>query len=131
LVGFLLAVVGALLLLLSLAGVALGLFMALDNRTREPGLYFALWWTPAVAAASGVLMRDLVTFTIGAVCFVVAGAAFTLERHGSRRLARSKRKATKNAGKSPPSEEAKRRSSEESEQLSDRAKRWLSERERT
>ena len=130
-VSFLLAIVGALLLLLSLAGIALGLFMAFDNRTREPGLYFALWWTPAVAAASGVLMRDLPTFTIGAVCFVVAGATFTLERHGSRRSARSKRKVTRNAGNPPPSEEAKRQSSEESEQLSERAKRWLSERPRT
>ncbi len=119
--GFLLAVVGSLLLLLSLAGVALGLFMALDHRTREPGLYFVLWWIPAVAAASGVLMRDPATFVIGASCFVVAGTAFALERRGFRgRLARSKRRGSRGAKKRPRSEEAERR-------LSETEKHWPSE----
>lgn len=127
-VGFLLAVAGALLLLLSLAGVALGLFMAL-GRAREPGLYFALWWTPAVAAAAGILMGDLPTFAIGAFCFVVAGAAFALERRRARRRAKSKRRSPRDAGK-PSSGGAKRRSSEEAEQLSERAKRWFSGRMR-
>ena len=130
-VSFLLAVVGALLLLLSLAGVALGLFMVLDKRTREPGLYFALWWTPAVAAAGGVLMGDLATFAIGAFCFVIAGAAFALERRGVRRSARSKRSSARNAEKPPISEGANRRPSAKTEQLSERAKRWLSERPQT
>jgi hypothetical protein len=131
LVSFLLAVVGALLLLLSLAGVALGLFMAFDNRTREPGLYFALWWTPAVAAAGGVLMGDLATFAIGAFCFVIAGATFALERRGARRSGRSKRRSASNMEKPPISEGAKRRPSAKTEQLSERAKRWLSERPQT
>jgi hypothetical protein len=131
LVSFLLAVVGALLLLLSLAGIALGLFMAFDNRTREPGLYFALWWTPAVAAAGGVLMGDMATFAIGAFCFVIAGAAFALERRGARRSAGSKRRSASNAEKPPISEGAKRRPSAKTEQLSERAKRWLSERPQT
>jgi hypothetical protein len=90
-VGFLLAVVGTLLLLLSLASVALGSYMALDSRTREPGMFFAIWWIPAVAAAAGILMRDSVTFIIGVFCFAVAGAAFALEHHGSRRPARGKK----------------------------------------
>jgi hypothetical protein len=72
---------GTVLLLASLAGVAFGVYMALDPKTREPGKLFAVWWVPAVAAASGVLMRDVVTFVVGFFCFLVAGAAFTLE-HG-------------------------------------------------
>lgn len=90
--GFLLAVVGALLFLLSLAGVALGSLMAIDRRTREPGLYFALWWIPAAAGAVGIFMEDPVTFAIGAFCFVVAGAAFVLERRGARRPASKRRR---------------------------------------
>jgi hypothetical protein len=114
---FLLTVVGALLLLSSLAGVALGLFMALDRRTREPGIYFALWWTPAAAAAGGVLMGDSATFAVGASCFVIAGVAFVLERRSSRRRsARGKGRGPRNAGNPPLSEEeAERRSSEEAQ----------------
>lgn len=92
---FLLTVVGTLLLLLSLAGVMLGLFMAAKRRTREPGLYFALWWTPALATAGGILMGDPVTFTIGALCFVIAGTAFAFERRSSRRRARNKKKRSR------------------------------------
>ena len=103
---FLLAVVGVLLLLLSVAGVALGSLMAADRRTREPGLYFALWWTPAVAAAGGILMGDPATFAIGAFCFVVAGAAFALERRGLQ--SRGKRRGSRGAKKSPLPEKAKR-----------------------
>ncbi len=110
--GFLLTVVGVLLLLLSLAGVALGLFMAIDSRTREAGIYFVLWWIPAVAAAAGVLMGDSTTFVIGALCFVIAGVAFVLERRSSRKSARGKRRGSRSTAKSPLSEEA-RRSSEE------------------
>ena len=88
---FLLAVVGALLLLLSLAGTTFGAYMALDAHTREPGVFFAIWWVPAVAAAGGILMRDSVTFAIGALCFVVAGAALAAERRASQRPARGRR----------------------------------------
>jgi hypothetical protein len=53
--------------------------MATDPKTREPGKLFAVWWVPAAAAASGVLMRDVVTFVVGFLCFLVAGAVFTFE----------------------------------------------------
>lgn len=67
---------GGLLFLVSLAGVVLGLYMALNHATREPGIFFALWWTPAVAGSAGIMMRDPVTFLIGVLCFAVAGMAF-------------------------------------------------------
>ena len=51
---------------------------------------FALWWIPGAAAAVGVLVRDLVTFTVGAVCFLVAGVVFLLKGLSMRR-AHSKR----------------------------------------
>ena len=74
-----LTVVGTLLLLASLTGVAFGVYMAADPKTRDSGGLFAVWWVPAAAAASGLLMRDVVTFTIGVLCFLVAGAVFTFE----------------------------------------------------
>ncbi len=74
-----LTAIGTLLLLASLAGVAFGLYMAADTKTREAGKLFAIWWVPAAAAASGVLMRDVVTFVVGTLCFLVAGAVFTFE----------------------------------------------------
>ena len=83
--GFLLTTIGLLLLLVCLAGVALGLYMAADSKTREGGWLFAVWWVPAVAAASGVLMRDVVTFTVGTFCFLVAGAVFVLGGDRSRK----------------------------------------------
>jgi hypothetical protein len=83
-VSFLLSIIGALLLLASLAGVAFGAFMAADPKTRESGKLFALWWVPAAAAACGVLMRDVVTFAVGVLCFLVAGAVFTFEDGRSR-----------------------------------------------
>ena len=76
---FLLTAIGTLLLLASLAGTAFGVYMAADTRTREAGKLFAIWWVPAAAAASGVLMRDVVTFVVGTLCFLVAGAVFTFE----------------------------------------------------
>ncbi len=76
----LLTTFGVLLLLASLAGVVLGLFVAARGGTRRQGLYFALWWTPAAAASVGVIMRDPVTFVVGACCFVVGGVALSLER---------------------------------------------------
>lgn len=76
---FILTATGLLLLAISLVGVALGLYMAADRRTRGRGLLFAVWWVPGLAAASGVLMRDVVTFTVGTLCFLVAGAVFVLQ----------------------------------------------------
>ncbi len=83
--GFVLIAIGLLLLVITLAGVALGLYMAADSKTREGGWLFAVWWVPGLAAASGVLMRDVVTFTVGTLCFLVAGAVFVLEGDWSRK----------------------------------------------
>lgn len=90
--GFLLTALGVLLLLPSLAGVALGLYMASSPRTRGQGLFFALWWTPAAAASAGVVMHDPVTFLVGVFCFVIAGAALIIERgSGGRKSQRGSR----------------------------------------
>lgn len=77
--GFFLTAMGTILLLLSLAGVAFGVFMATHPKTAEAGRLFAIWWVPGVAGAWGVLMRDTVTFAVGLICFLVAGAVFALE----------------------------------------------------
>jgi hypothetical protein len=110
-VGFLLTLllvfVGLLLLLLSLAGVAFGVHMALDERTREQGMLFAIWWIPAVAASIGVLIQDRVTFTIGVVCFVFAGVALLLEHRSSRRPNRNKRTSSTAARKRSADKSAK------------------------
>jgi hypothetical protein len=53
--------------------------MAMDPKHREAGRFFVVWWVPGAAAASGVLMRDVVTFAVGALCFLVAGAVFALQ----------------------------------------------------
>jgi hypothetical protein len=74
-----LTVIGLLLLVVALAGIALGIYIAVEPRTRESGGLFAIWWVPGLAAASGILMRDVVTFAVGTVCFVVAGAMIVLE----------------------------------------------------
>ena len=74
----LLTILGVLLLLPSLAGVAFGAYMSTHPRTRESGRLFALLWVPAVAAAVGMLLEDPVTVVVAAVCFVVAGAALYL-----------------------------------------------------
>jgi hypothetical protein len=84
---YILTAIGTLLLLASLAGIAFGVYMAADPRTREAGKLFATWWVPAAAAASGVLMRDLVTFVVGTLCFLAAGAVFTFEGGGMQRPA--------------------------------------------
>jgi len=82
---FILTATGLLLIVLALAGIALGIFMALDPKTRDSGRLFAIWWVPGLAAASGVLMRDVVTFTVGIVCFAVAGAVILFEDSRGRR----------------------------------------------
>jgi len=78
-VGFILTAIGLLLLVIFLGGGTLGLYMAADRRTRERGLLFAALWVPGLAAASGVLMRDVATFTVGLLCFLIAGAVFALQ----------------------------------------------------
>ncbi|QYJ17207.1 hypothetical protein Rxycam_03046 [Rubrobacter xylanophilus DSM 9941] len=94
---FLLSLVGALFLLVTLAGIALGIFMSMFPNTRRPGAYFALWWVSGAAAATGVLMRDPVTFAVGLLCFCVAGAAFATAGRG---FGRSGRRRSRRAGSS-------------------------------
>ncbi|MDP9411949.1 MAG: hypothetical protein M3P70_15930 [Actinomycetota bacterium] len=77
-----LSVIGFFLLLVSLAGIFFGVYMATDPRTRRQGVLFAIWWVAGVAAASGVLMRDVVTFTVGLLCLLVAGAVLVFEGGG-------------------------------------------------
>lgn len=74
-----LTAVGLLLLLVSLAGIFFGVYMAIDPRTRGQGVLFAVWWIPGLAATSGVLMRDVVTFAVGLFCLLVAGVALAFE----------------------------------------------------
>lgn len=132
----LLVVVGLVLLLLSLAGLAFGVFMAFDERNREQGVYFAIWLVPAVAASLGIVLRDWVTFTIGTLCFVIAGAALALERHGFKEQPRSRRtiSVSANAGtkkKRPLQEKPQKSPRVGTEQLLEASKRWFSGRTRT
>ena len=101
----LLVVIGLLLLLLSLAVVAFGVYMALDERHRERGIFLAVWWVPAVAASIGILMRDSVTFTVGVLCFVVAGTALVLDLRGTRKPARQRPVRQKPTGQEPVGQE--------------------------
>ncbi len=97
----LLVVIGLLLLLLSLAVFAFGVYMALDEHHRERGIFLAVWWIPAVAASIGILMRDSVTFTVGVLCFVVAGTALVLDLRGTRRPVRQRPAGRSPAGQRP------------------------------
>ena len=101
----LLVVIGLPLLLLSLAVVAFGVYMALDERHRERGIFLAVWWVPAVATSIGILMRDSVTFTVGVLCFVVAGTALVLDLRGSRKPARQRPVRQKPTGQEPVGQE--------------------------
>jgi uncharacterized membrane protein len=78
-VSFILTITGSLLLVVALLGAGLGIYMAVEPKTRASGKLFAIWWVPALAAASGVLMRDVVTFTVGSVCFLIAGVVMVFE----------------------------------------------------
>jgi hypothetical protein len=111
-VGFLLTVFGALLLLFSLASVAFGIYLALDVRTRERGMFFAAWWIPAVATASGLIMQDRVTFIIGLFCFAVAGAALALELSVVKKPSIDRRKSAARVRNRPFYQKAKLRISD-------------------
>lgn len=89
---FLLSAFGVLLLILSICLVVFGVLMALSRKTRGAGSYFALWWVTGAAAASGIVMRDGVTFAVGGVCFLVAGAVFFLENRSIRAESTSRSK---------------------------------------
>lgn len=92
---FLLGLVGALLLLAALAGVAFGIFMSMFPNTRRAGAYFALWWVSGAAAAAGVLMRDPVTFAVGLACFCLSGAAYAAAGGGRRSRRAGSEKTTR------------------------------------
>jgi len=77
-VSFVLTIIGVLLLLFCLAGIALGVYMASEEKNREAGVLFAICWVSGAAGAAGVAMRDWVTFLVGMICFLVAGAVFVL-----------------------------------------------------
>jgi hypothetical protein len=77
------------MLAVSLAAIAFGVFMAINSKTRGTGKYFALWWVPGAAAASGIIMRDIVTFTISFTCFCIAGIVFAFEARGAEGTKRS------------------------------------------
>jgi hypothetical protein len=57
-----------------------------------------------VAASIGILMRDLVTLTVGVLCFVVAGAALVLDLRGTRKPTRQ-RPARRPPGREPARQE--------------------------
>lgn len=76
---FILSAIGLLLLVVALVGIGLGIYMAVKPMTRASGKLFAIWWVPGLAAASGVLMHDVVTFTVGLICFLIAGAVMVFE----------------------------------------------------
>jgi hypothetical protein len=101
-VNLILTAIGLLLLLPCLAAIFFGVFMAMDSKNRDAGRFFAVWWVPGAAAATGVLMRDVVTFVVGTLCFLVAGVAFALgsETYGKPSVKRTRRD---NSGKPPPS----------------------------
>ena len=92
---FLITAIGALILMLSLAGIAFGVYMSTHPKTREPGKLFAIWWVPGIAAALGVFMRDSVTFSIGMICFVIAGATLLIKSGTNASSASHKRGSSK------------------------------------
>lgn len=87
----LLTTVGTLALSVSLVGIAIGVFMATDPRTRHAGWLFAIWWVTGIAVAGGFFMRDLVTVALGALFFLVAGGALVLAGGGMGKTATKRR----------------------------------------
>jgi len=102
-VNFVLTVIGVVLLLICLAGVAIGVYMATEDKTRESGVLFALCWVSGAAGAAGVAMRDGVTFLVGMVCFLVAGAVFLL--FGDVKGGSGRRERGKSSGRVPEGSE--------------------------
>ena len=49
--GVILTVIGLLLLVIALASIGLGIYMAVEPTTRGSGKLFAIWWVPGLAAA--------------------------------------------------------------------------------
>lgn len=109
----LLGIIGAALLAVCLACVAFGVFMATNPKTRTAGKYFALCWLTGAAAASGILMRDVVTFAVGGVFFCVAGAVFLMEARRSRNetLGRNRERRAERVSQKTTNENPKRGSS--------------------
>ena len=103
-----LTAIGILLLLVSLAGTLFGVYMATDPKTRGQGTLYAIWWVSGVAAASGVLMRDVVTFAVGLLCLLVAGVVLAFE--GGRQSKPPARRKNDSIGGTPVGDE--RRDSE-------------------
>lgn len=88
--------IGALILAISLVGIAFGVYMSTHPKTQEAGKLFAIWWVTGVATALGVLMRDSVTFLIAMICFAVAGAVLLIKSGStSRPSARRKSSASR------------------------------------
>lgn len=77
---FLLTLVGLAVLLAAITGISSGIVLSLNQRTRGDGAFFALMWIPLFVASLGILWRDVTTFAVGAVCFLVAGAAVATRR---------------------------------------------------
>jgi hypothetical protein len=100
-----LTAIGLLLLLVSLAGIFFGVYMATDPRTRGQGTLFAVWWVPGLAAASGVLMRDVVTFAVGLLCLLVAGAVLAFE--GGRQSKLPTRRKNDSSRRTPGGDESR------------------------
>ncbi|MGI8651155.1 MAG: hypothetical protein ACR2KW_12390 [Rubrobacter sp.] len=114
---FLLSAFGVLLLILSIALISFGIIMAFNQKTRSAGKYLALWWVPGAAAASGVIMRDSVTFIVGGICFLIAGAVFLFENRNiriesaKRSGSRKSRRDSEHAATEIPSRDHRRRAS--------------------
>ena len=91
------------MLVVSLAGTLFGVYMATDPKPRGQGTLFAVWWVSGVAAASGVLMRDVVTSAVGLLCLLVAGAVLAFE--GGRQSKPTVRRKIKPSGETAGGEE--------------------------
>lgn len=98
------------MLAVSLAAIVFGIFMATSSKTRDAGKYFALWWVPGAAAASGIVMRDIVTFTVGFACFCIAGLVFAFEvrRAGGEKRPSAKKKRSDRKAERTTAENEKR-----------------------